>query len=67
MNRVFKPECTMITETLDIISDSQHEQQAAYEQWLDAEIQEALDDPAPAIAHGEAMRQVRAAIAALQR
>ena len=37
-------------------------QAAAYTKWLKAEIQEAIDDPSPTIAHDEAMRQVRAAI-----
>lgn len=35
---------------------------AAYSKWLKAEVQEALDDPSPTVAHEEAMRQVRAAI-----
>lgn len=35
---------------------------AAHDQWLKAEIQEAIDDPSPPIPHAEAMRQVRAAI-----
>ena len=35
---------------------------AAYDKWLKAEIQEAIDDPSPSIPHAEAMRQVRAAI-----
>lgn len=35
---------------------------AAYTKWLKAEVQEALDDPSPTVAHEEAMRQVRAAI-----
>ena len=37
-------------------------QAAAYTKWLKAEIQEAIDDPSPTIAHDEAMRHVRAAI-----
>lgn len=37
-------------------------QAAAYTKWLKAEIQEAIDDPAPTIPHDEAMRQIRAAI-----
>ncbi len=35
---------------------------AAYTKWLQAEVQEAIDDTSPTIAHGEAMRQVRAAL-----
>ncbi|MFZ6713017.1 hypothetical protein [Undibacterium sp. TC9W] len=35
---------------------------AAYTRWLKAEVQEALDDTSPTVAHDEAMRQVRAAI-----
>lgn len=35
---------------------------AAYTKWLNAEVQEALDDTSPTIPHDEAMRQVRAAI-----
>ncbi len=35
---------------------------AAYAKWLKAEVQEAIDDTSPTIPHGEAMRQVRAAI-----
>ena len=34
----------------------------AYARWLEAEIQEAIDDPSPVIPHDEAMRQIRAAI-----
>lgn len=34
----------------------------AYDEWLKAEVQEALDDPSPLVAHDEAMRQIRAAI-----
>ena len=36
----------------------------AYDKWLKAEIQEALDDTSPTIPHDEAMRQIRAAIKA---
>jgi hypothetical protein len=36
----------------------------AYDEWLKAEVQEALDDPSPLVAHDEAMRQIRAAIKA---
>ncbi|MES2741754.1 MAG: hypothetical protein V4754_12490 [Pseudomonadota bacterium] len=35
---------------------------AAYTKWLQAEVQEAIDDTGPTIPHEEAMRQVRAAI-----
>ena len=35
---------------------------AAYDKWLKAEIQEAIDDTSPTIPHDEAMRQIRAAI-----
>ncbi|MEO7495443.1 MAG: hypothetical protein ABIT83_07925 [Massilia sp.] len=35
---------------------------AAYDDWLRAEIQEAIDDPSPTISHEEVVRQVRAAI-----
>ncbi|MFI4940100.1 MAG: hypothetical protein ACHP7O_07145 [Burkholderiales bacterium] len=36
----------------------------AYRKWLNAEIQEAIDDTSPTIPHEEAMRQIRAAIKA---
>jgi predicted RNase H-like HicB family nuclease len=36
--------------------------QAAYDAWLIAEVQEALDDDSPSIPHEEAMRMVRAAV-----
>lgn len=39
-------------------------QAAAYDKWLKAEIQEAIDDTSPTIPHDEAMRQIRAAIKA---
>lgn len=35
---------------------------AAYDKWLIAEVQEAMDDTSPMVPHDEAMRQVRAAI-----
>lgn len=35
---------------------------AAYTRWLKAEVQQAIDDPSPAVPHDEAMRQIRAAI-----
>lgn len=35
---------------------------AAYTKWLDAEVQEAIDDTSPTVSHEEAMRQVRAAL-----
>lgn len=35
---------------------------STYTQWLKAEVQEALDDTSPTIAHDEAIRQVRAAL-----
>lgn len=35
---------------------------AAYNKWLKAEVQEAIDDPIPTVPHDEAMRQIRAAI-----
>lgn len=35
---------------------------AAYVKWLDAEVQEAIDDTRPTVPHDEAMRRVRAAI-----
>jgi hypothetical protein len=35
---------------------------AAYAKWLEAEVQEAIDDTSPTIPHDEAMRRVRAAI-----
>lgn len=35
---------------------------AAYTKWLKAEVQEAIDDSSPTIAHDEAMRRVRAAL-----
>lgn len=35
---------------------------AAYTKWLNAEVQEAIDDTSPTIPHDEAMRRVRAAI-----
>ena len=36
--------------------------QTAYDAWLAAEVQEALDDDSPSIPHDEAMRMVRAAV-----
>lgn len=36
--------------------------QAAYDAWLAAEVQQALDDDSPSIPHEEAMRMVRAAV-----
>lgn len=33
-----------------------------YDEWLAAQVQEALDDPAPLIPHEEAMRMIREAI-----
>ena len=35
---------------------------AEYDAWLAAEVQEAMDDDAPTIAHDEAMRLIRAAV-----
>lgn len=35
---------------------------AGYSEWLEAEVQEAIDDTTPTIEHDEAMRQVRAAM-----
>jgi hypothetical protein len=35
---------------------------AAYDKWLRAEVQEAIDDTSPTIAHDEVVRNVRAAI-----
>ena len=35
---------------------------AAYTKWLEAEVQEAIDDTSPTVPHDEAMRQVRAAL-----
>ena len=37
-------------------------QAAAYATWLKAEVQAAIDDTSPSVAHDEAMRQVRSAI-----
>ena len=39
---------------------------AAYDKWLKAEIQEAIDDTSPTIPHDEVARNVRAAIAAVR-
>lgn len=39
------------------------ENDPAYDQWLQAEVQEAIDDTDPTVPHDEVMRQVRAAIA----
>jgi hypothetical protein len=33
-----------------------------YDDWFRAQVQEALDDPRPAIPHDEAMRRIRAAL-----
>jgi len=38
------------------------EKEDGYDEWLLAEIQEALDDPSPLIPHEEAMRQILATI-----
>ena len=35
---------------------------AAYTKWLNAEVQEAIDDTSPTVPHEDAMRQVRAAL-----
>jgi hypothetical protein len=35
---------------------------AEYNKWLEAQVQEAIDDTSPTVPHEEAMRQVRAAI-----
>ena len=35
---------------------------SSYDKWLDAEIQEAIDDTSPTIAHDDVMRDVRAVI-----
>lgn len=45
----------------DLASNSPADQ-AAYDAWLAAEVQEALDDDSPSIPHEEAMRLVRAAV-----
>lgn len=37
-------------------------QAAAYDKWLKAEVQEAIDDTSPTVPHSKAMRQIRAAI-----
>ncbi|WP_373990131.1 hypothetical protein [Duganella sp. BuS-21] len=34
----------------------------AYDEWLKAEVQQAIDDPSPMVPHEEAMRRIRAAI-----
>lgn len=36
---------------------------AAYDKWLKAEVQEAIDDTSPTIPHNEVMKEVRAVIA----
>jgi hypothetical protein len=36
----------------------------AYDEWLKAEVQQAIDDPSPMVPHEEAMRRIRAAIKA---
>jgi len=41
-------------------------QAAAYSEWLAAEIQEAIDDPRPSIAHDAVMAEMDADIAALE-
>lgn len=38
----------------------------AYDKWLKAEVQEAINDPSPTIPHDEVMRSVRAAIKAVR-
>jgi len=38
------------------------EKEEGYDEWLLAEIQEALDDPSPLIPHEEAIRQILAGI-----
>ena len=40
---------------------------AAYDKWLKAEIQEAIDDPRPSIPHEEVMRHVRERLATLKK
>ena len=39
---------------------------AAYDKWLKAEVQEAIDDTSPTIPHDEVVRNVRAAIKAVR-
>lgn len=39
---------------------------AAYDKWLNAEVQEAIDDTSPTIAHDEVVRNVHAAIKAVR-
>jgi len=47
-----------------LISEFDTEEQAAsYDRWFRAKVQEALDDPRPAIAHDEAMKMVEEELA----
>lgn len=58
--------------SLSIFSPSFHERAdvqlsaqgdpAAYQEWLDAEVQEAIDDDEPTVAQEEAFRQIRSAV-----
>lgn len=42
--------------------DVQRDDSADYQEWLDAEVQEAIDDDAPTVPHEDAIRQIRAAV-----
>ena len=53
----------------DFMRDYLKEQarQADYDEWLKAQVQEALDDPRPNVAHEEVMAIMEAEIAALKK
>jgi hypothetical protein len=51
---------TTSTKLDPLISEFDTEEQAAsYDRWFRAKVQEALDDPRPAIPHDEAMKMVQ--------
>lgn len=52
----------LLTLGIEHFEVKQLEKEEGYDEWLLAEIQEALDDPSPPIPHEEAMRQILAAI-----
>ncbi|MFL9922516.1 hypothetical protein PQR75_46295 [Paraburkholderia fungorum] len=44
-----------------------HASAAAYDRWLREQVQEAIDDPGPAVAHEDVMKKAEARIAAMRK
>jgi hypothetical protein len=44
-----------------------HANAAAYDAWLRAQVQEAIDDPRPAVAHEDVMKKAEARIEAMRK